>query len=544
MVTDSAAAALSSGAVVSAGVIDKFTLRLTFVLFVSVVVVTLFAALLTAPQRDEISEFYLGNRNMSPLRNGLAMCGDYLSAATLLGSTGLVALTGYDGLLYLGGTTVAWILVLLVIAEPLRNSGRFTLGDTLALRLPHHQRPVRLALAVTTLVVTTLYLVAQLVGSVALLTQFVGEPSGTTRTLCVVAIGTVVVVYASLGGMPGATFIQVVKAVMLVSGVAITAFMVLHHYHWNVDALLAAAADNSGVGGRFLESGLRYGGGTTSKLDFFSLQLAIVLGLAALPHVVMRLLAPRTGRVLRASVVWAMGLVGFVCLAAGVLGLGATAVVGRDAIARIDPKGDAAVLLLAQSLGGGVLTALISSLAFVTLLAVAAGLTLAAASSLAHDLYGQVIRKGRATQAEELGVARLSGVVVGVLGMLLALVSSEISTATLAFLAFAIAASAILPVLVYGLFWRRFTGRGALLSLYGGLVCSVLLVVFSPVVSSTPASLYPDVDFAWFPLQNPGIVSIPAGFLLGWLGSVLSRHQDSAHYADFEVRTLVGTDHE
>ncbi|MCW7943908.1 acetate permease [Streptomyces hygroscopicus] len=525
---------------VSASVANRLSLQLTFVLFLSVVVVTLFTALLTAPQRDEISEFYLGNRNMSALRNGLAMCGDYVSAATLLGSTGLVALTGYDGLLYLGGTTVAWMTVLLVIAEPLHNSGRFTLGDTLALRLPRLHRPVRLALAICTLTVTTLYLVAQLIGSVALLTQFIGEPSQITRTLCVVVIGTIVVVYAALGGMPGATFIQVVKAVMLVAGVAITAVVVLTHFRWNVNALLSAAAHNSGVGPRFLESGLRYGGGITSKLDFFSLELAIVLGLAALPHVVMRLLAPRTNGVLRTSVVWAMGLVGFVCLAAGILGLGATAIVGREAIARIDPRGDAAVLLLAQSIGGGVLTALISCLAFVTLLAVAAGLTLAAASSLAHDLYGEVVRKGRATQAEELGVARMAAAVIGLLGMLLALLPWETSTASLAFLAFAIAASAILPALVYSLFWRRFSAHGALLSLYGGLICSILLVVFSPVVSSTPTSIYPHVDFAWFPLQNPGIVSIPAGFLLGWLGSVLRPHQETVAQKEFEIRALVG----
>ncbi|MGW1160018.1 solute symporter family protein [Streptomyces sp. NPDC002513] len=526
---------------VSASVANRFSLQLTFVLFLSVVVVTLFTALLTAPQRDEIGEFYLGNRNMSPLRNGLAMCGDSVSAATLLGGTGLVALTGYDGLLYLAGTTVAWLAVLLVIAEPLHNAGRFTLGDTLALRLPRLQRPVRLALTVCTLIVTTLYLVAQLVGGVALLTQFISEPNQATRTLCVVAIGTIVVVYAALGGMPGATFIQVVKAVILVSGIAVTAVIVLAHFHWNVAALLSAAEQGSDLGHRFLEPGLRYGDGITSKLDFFSLELAIVLGLAALPHVVMRLLAPRTNRVLRTSTVWAMGLVGFVCLAAGVIGLGATAVLGREAIVQTDPTGDAAVLLLAQSLGGGVLTALISCLAFVTLLAVAAGLTLAAASSLAHDLYGEVLRKGRATQAEELGVARLCAAVIGALAMLLALQPWEISTANLAFLALAIAASAILPALVYGLFWRRFTAWGALLSLYGGLICSVLLVVCSPVVSSQPTSVYPHADFAWFPLQNPGIVSIPAGFLLGWLGSLLSNRQEDASYDEFEVRTLVGS---
>ncbi|MHC3467471.1 solute symporter family protein [Streptomyces sp. 7R007] len=526
----------------AAGVVDKVSLQLTFLMFLSVVVVTLFMALLTAPHRDEISEFYLGNRAMSPLRNGLAMCGDYVSAATLLGSTGLVALYGYDGLLYLGGTTVAWMMVVLLIAEPLHHSGTFTPGDMVALRLPRMQRPVRIALAVCTLTIGVLYLVAQLVGSVALLTQFTGVPGATTRMLCVAVIGGIVIVYASIGGMPGATVIQIIKAVMLLAGVSIAAVMVLHRYHWSPDALLSAAADHSGTGTRFLEPGLRYGASTSSKLDFFSLELAIVLGLAALPHVLMRLLAPRTGAVLRSSVVWAVSLVGLICFAAGILGLGAAAVVGTGTISANDHTGNASILLLAQALGGGLLTALLSCLAFVTLLAVAAGLTLAAASSLAHDLYGEVIRRGQATETEELTVARLSAVVIGVLGILLALVAWQANTATLAFLAFAIAASAILPTIVYSLFWRRFTGQGALLSLWGGLVCSVLLVVFSPVVSSTPTSMYPDSDFAWFPLQNPGIVSIPAGFLLGWLGTVLSGRQAEAMPEEFEVKMLVGSE--
>lgn len=256
----------------------------------------------------------------------------------------------------------------------------------------------------------------------------------------------------------------------------------------------------------------------------------------------MRMFAPRRTRVLRASVVWAVGLVGFVCLMAGVLGLGATAVVGRDTISDIDHKGDAAVLLLAKELGGEVLTAIVSALAFVTLLAVAAGLMLAAASSVAHDLFGEVLRKGKAKETQELGVARIAAVILGVLSMMFALLAWGTNTATLAFLAFAIAASAILPTIVYSLFWRGFTARGALLSLYGGLVTSVLLVLFSPVVSSTPDSVYPNADFAWFPLQNPGIVSIPAGFLLGWLGSCLGPRQEETAYEDFEVRALVGAD--
>jgi cation/acetate symporter len=258
----------------------------------------------------------------------------------------------------------------------------------------------------------------------------------------------------------------------------------------------------------------------------------------------MRLLTPRNSGVLRSSVLWAVGLVGAVCFGAGIMGLGATALLGRDTIESTDRTGNASVLLLAHELGGSVLTALLTCLAYLTLLAVAVGLTLAAASSLAHDLYSEVIRKGRATETEELTVARLSGAVIGVLGILLALVAWGANTATLAFLAFAIAASAILPTIIYTLFWRRFSAKGALLSLYGGLLCSVLLAAFSPVVSSAPGSFYPEADFAWFPLQNPGIVSIPVGFLLGWLGTVLDKGpaEEASAHEEFEVRMLVGAD--
>jgi cation/acetate symporter len=526
----------------AAGQIGGLALRLTLVLFVSVVVTTMFAALITGSTRDEVSEFYLGDRELSPLRNGLAMCGDYLSAATLLGSTGLVALTGYDGLLNLMGTVVAWMLVLLVIAEPLHNAGGFTLGDTLALRLPKGHRSVRIALAVCTLTITLLYLVAQLVGSVALLSQFVSVPGSTSRAMCVIIIGALVILFIAVGGMPGATFIQIVKAVMLVAVIAVTAILVLNHYNWNLNGLLGGVADWSGVGEIFLHPGLRYGQSTTSKLDFLSLEIAIALGLAALPHMVMRLLAPRRSRVVRHSALWATGLVGVVCLGCGVLGLGATGIVGRQNIMNLNASGNASVLLLAQSLGGAVLTAVISCLAFVTLLAVAAGLVLAAASSLAHDVYAEVIRKGQASERQELNVARSAAVVIGILGILVAIEAWGFNSATLAFLALALAASAILPTIVYGLFWRKFSAGGALLCLYGGLGCSVLLVLFSPVFSSTPESVFPSVDFAWFPLRNPGLVSVPAGFLFGWLGTLWRPEKSTESFEEFEYRTLVGVE--
>jgi cation/acetate symporter len=524
----------------AAGNSSGFTLALT--LFAAVVITTMFAAVVAGPTRDEVSEFYLGDRELSPLRNGLAMCGNWLSAATLLGGTGLVALTGYDGLLYLLAHVVAWMLVMLLIAEPLRNSGKFTLGDTLALRLPDGNRSVRIALAACTVIICVLYLVAQLVGSVAILGHFMDLPGSTSRTICVIIVGALVIAFVAFGGMPGATFIQIVKAAMLVVGLGLAVVMVMAHYHWDVNSLLGDAADRSKLGETFLHPGLRYGGSTTGKLDLLSSEITVVLALPALPHIITQLLAPRRSHVARRSVLWAIGLVGIVCLAVGVVGLGAAGIVGRDSILRADPSGSTTVLLLAKRVGGDMLNAIISSLAFVTLMAVAAGLTLAAASSLAHDVYAEVIRKGRATELQELAVARLAAVLISVLGILLALMAWSSNTATLGSLAFALAASAILPTIVYALFWRRFNARGALLSLYGGLACTILLVVFSPVVSSTPDAFFPSADFAWFPLHNPGIASIPAGFLLGWLGTLLSPAKSTDAFEEFEYRSLVGAE--
>ncbi|MFI1167758.1 cation acetate symporter [Streptomyces sp. NPDC020801] len=527
----------------ASGVIALSGLALPLVLFLVFLVVTMFTAVVAGPYSDMISEFYIGDRRLSPLRYGMAMCGDYISAATLLGSTGLVCLTGYDGLLYLVGTAVGWIVVLLLVAEPLRNAGRFTLGDTFAQRVGARQRPVRLAVGLCALIVSLVYLVAQLTGSVALLAQFTGVPGGTARAFCTIIVGIFVVFYVAVGGMPGTTFIQVAKTVLLVAVVAVAAVLVLSHFGWSGDRLLGTAAANSGHGEAFLRPGLRFGASTTSRIDFLSLELSMALGVAGLPHIVMRLLSPDSTRRLRGAVLWTIGLVGAVCLAVGVLGLGAAAIVGTGTVKATDPSGNAGVLLLAQSVGGNILTAAFSCLVFATVLSVAAGVTLAAASSLAHDVYVHVIRKGRVNDRQELAAARASAAVAGALGILLALLSRDWNASSLAFLAFAIAASSIVPTLVYTLFWARFTARGALFALYGGLGCALLLVAFGPVISSTPTSLLPTSHFAWFPLQNPGIVSIPVGFLLGWLGTVTSpTTTDAAAYREFEARSLLGTE--
>ncbi|MET8681225.1 cation acetate symporter [Streptomyces sp. NPDC004647] len=490
-------------------------------------------------------EFYTGGRLFSPLENGFAIAGDYMSAASFLGISGLIALFGYDGMLYSVGFLVAWLVVLLLVAELVRNCGRFTLADVVAARM--RERPVRMAAGTSSVTVSVLYLVAQMVGAGSLVALLLGGSGPQARTWTVVGVGALMVVYVAFGGMRATTWIQIVKAVLLMGGaIALTAF-VLVRFHGDLGALLTTAADRSGHGRDFLAPGLKYGGDWTARLDFISLGLALVLGTAGLPHILSRFYTVPTARAARRSVVWSIGLIGSFYLMTIVLGFGAAAVVGTDAVRSANPAGNTAVPLLALDLGGGagstggaVLFAVVAAVAFATILAVVAGITLASSASVAHDLYAS-LRRRRAKQRSEVAVARTAAVGIGAVAIGLGLLAQDLNVAFLVGLAFAVAASANLPALLYALFWSRFTTRGAIWAVYGGLVPSVLLVLLSPVVSGTPESMFPGVDFHLFPLQNPGLVSIPLGFLAGWLGTVTSPEApDRAKHAETEVRALTG----
>ncbi|MFC7220619.1 cation acetate symporter, partial [Streptomyces polyrhachis] len=357
------------------------------------------------------------------------------------------------------------------------------------------------------------------------------------------------------GGMKGTTWVQIVKAVLLISGTLLITFLVLNKFDFNISDLLGAAADNASQGeggvdaGQFLSGGLQYGLNTTTKIDFISLGIALVLGTAGLPHILIRFYTVPTARTARKSVLWAIGIIGGFYLMTIALGFGAAALIDRTDIISSNKAGNTAAPLLAFEVGGGedsaggaILLAVISAVAFATILAVVAGLTLASSSSFAHDIYANVIRKGQATEGEEVGAARLSAVAIGAVAILLGVFAGNLNVAGLVALAFAVAASANLPTLLYSLFWRRFNTNGALWSIYGGLTTAVVLVLFSKVVSGDPNAMFPDADFHWFPLKNPGIISIPAGFLFGYLGSVLTKDEDpdGAKYAELEVRSLTG----
>ncbi|MEU3977965.1 solute symporter family protein [Streptomyces bacillaris] len=520
---------------------------LIITLFAAFVVATLFITVWAGRQTKSAADFYAGGRQFTGFQNGLAVSGDYMSAASFLGIAGAIALFGYDGFLYSIGFLVAWLVALLLVAEPLRNSGRYTMGDVLAYRM--RQRPVRTAAGTSTIVVSIFYLLAQMAGAGVLVSLLLGITSDFGKIVIVALVGVLMILYVTIGGMKGTTWVQMVKAVLLIAGTLLITFLILLKFNFNISDLLGTAASNSGKGAAFLEPGLKYGADGVSKLDFISLGIALVLGTAGLPHILIRFYTVPTAKAARKSVNWAIGIIGAFYLMTIVLGFGAAAILNPDDIIASNKAGNTAAPLAALEIGGGsgstggaILLAVISAVAFATILAVVAGLTLASSSSFAHDIYANVIRKGQATEKEEVRAARWATVAIGVVSIALGALARDLNVAGLVALAFAVAASANLPTILYSLFWKRFTTQGALWSIYGGLSSSVLLVLFSPVVSSKPTSMFPGVDFAWFPLENPGLISIPLGFLLGWLGSVIGKEKaDTDKYAELEVKSLTGT---
>lgn len=545
---------MSAAASTTLAVSEDSHQALTATLFVVVVLITVAITFWASRQNRSAADYYAGGRSFTGAQNGLAVSGDYMSAASFLGISGAIALSGYDGFLYSIGFLVAWLVALLLVAELLRNSGRYTMADQLAYRM--RQTPVRTAAATSTVVVSIFYLLAQMVGAGALVTLLLGVTDESAKNWVIIGVGMLMIFYVTVGGMKGTTWVQIVKAVLLMAGTILITFLVLLHFHFNISEMLGAAVDKTGKP-NFLDPGLKYGLTTTSKIDFVSLSLALVLGTAGLPHILIRFYTVPTAQTARKSVLWAIGLIGAFYLMTLVLGFGAAALLDTGADSEVAAStGNLASPLLAEEVGGGagtlggsVLLALISAVAFATILAVVAGLTLTSASSVAHDIYANVIKKGSATEKQEINVARGAAFVIGFIAILLAIPAQKLNIAFLVALAFAVAASANLPSLIYNLFWRRFNTRGAVWSIYGGLVSSVGLVFFSPVVSGKvnpltgeSASLFGlGTDFSWFPLENPGIVSIPIGFLMGYLGTITSRDTTSqARFNELEVRALTG----
>ena len=498
---------------------------MSLVAFSAVATITLLLCVMTGPDRDDLDEFYTGYGSLSPLRNGLAIAGDYISAATVLGTGGVIALCGYDGIVLALSTALSLMLLMFLLAEPLRNAGRFTMGDALARRMPG--RSVRVAACLVTLAALLPLMLVQLAGAGQLMAFILGFSGDSLKTGCIIGLGILMISYAAIGGMKGTALIQILKIVMLLGSGAVVTVLILNRFDWSPGALFDAAAEQSGVGPAFLHSGLEFAGGPHPRVDMITSQLSVVLGGACLPHITMRMYTASSARQVRRSMSWAVSAVVLFVLVITVVGFGATALIGRAVIAQADPQGNTAYLLGSRAaFGPDVSTAetflftTVTTALFLTLLASVAGMILACANSLAHDLFAGRVREMSARR--EMTLARVSALAVGVLAIVLATLVQHRSLQPLVTLSFCLGASAIAPALVYSLFWRRYTRTGLLCTLIGGTAVVLLLMPGTNLVSGSPVSAFPDADFNWFPFTTTGLVSIPAGFALGWLGTVAS----------------------
>lgn len=498
---------------------------MSLVAFTAVATITLLLCVMTGPDRDDLDEFYTGYGSLSPMRNGLAIAGDYISAATVLGTGGVIALAGYDGVVLALSTALSLMLLMFLLAEPLRNAGRFTMGDALARRMPG--RAVRITACVATLVALLPLMLVQLAGAGDLLAFILGFSSDSLKTGCIIGLGTLMISYAAIGGMKGTALIQILKIVMLLGSGTVVAALILQRFGWDPGALFDTAARNSGVGTAFLHSGLQFAGGPNPRIDMISSELTVVLGGACLPHITMRMYTAGSARQVRRSMSWAVPCVAVFVLVITVVGFGATALIGRSVIAAADPQGNTAYLLGSRAaFGPDVSTAetllftTVTTAIFLTLLASVAGMILACANSLAHDVFAGRIRE--LSPRREMTLARVSALAVGAPAILLATLVQHRSLQPLVTLSFCLGASAIAPALVYGLFWRRYTRTGLLCTLIGGTLTVLILMTGTNLVSGSPTSAFPEADFNWFPFTTTGLVSIPLGFAYGWLGTVIS----------------------
>jgi cation/acetate symporter len=525
------------------------------IMFLVFIAITLGITYWAARRSSGTTAFFAANRQITGWQNGVAVAGDYMSAASFLGIAGLIAFNGYDGFMYSVGWLVAYLTVLLIVAEPLRNAGKYTMADVLAYRLS--PRPVRSMAALSTLTVSTFYMIAQMVGAGTLVALLL-KGSGIDYNVAVVGVGILMIVYVVFGGMLATTWVQIIKAILLMGGTIFLSLLVLAKFGFDLGAFFTAATQVTyhvtdpqtkqvtEVTKNFLQPGLLYSG-DVGKIDLISLGLALIFGTAGLPHILVRFYTVPDAKTARNSVVWAMVLIGAFYIMTTFLGFGAATLVGRDAIAQGGGTNMSAPLL-AQAVAGDVFFAFISAIAFATILAVVAGLTISASTSFSHDFWTNVIHRGvERTKGEEVLVARIAAFGVGIVSIILAIALQNANVAFLVGLAFAVAASANLPVIVFSIFWKRFNTMGAVVGIATGLLASLILIAISPSImgidtATTAATARHLIQAApIFPLTNPGILSIPLGFLGAIVGTLLSREPHAEEkFTEMFVRANTG----
>ena len=503
---------------------------LAIVFFFAFMALTLGITYWAARRTKTTEQFFAAGGQITAWQNGWALAGDFLSAAALLGIAGIITSNGFDGLIYSIGWLVGWPIILFLIVEPLRNVGKFTFADVVAYRLG--QRSVRSAAAIGTLAVILFYLIAQMVATGSLIKLLFGLP----YFWSVILVGTVMLVYVLFGGMLATTWVQVVKAALLMAGGGVLALLVLSHFDMNPLKLFAAAADKFGT--KVLQPGSRV---VSGQWDAISLGLGLMFGTAAMPHVLMRIYTVRDVREARFSILYATGLIGIFHLFVFVIGFGAMVLVGPEAVLKAGGGGNMAAPLLALTVGGNAFFGFICAVAFATMLAVVAGLTLSGVATLCHDIWANVVRNGEAPEAEQLLVARIATIAIAIFAILLGVLFEGQNVAFMAGLAFSIACAANFPALVLSIVWRRFTTPAAVASILVGTVSSLVLICLSPTVQVDVLgkTLVQIADAWWFvPLRNPAIVCMPLSFVVAIVVSLVTRERNADQTFD-EMRHRV-----
>jgi len=493
--------------------------------FFLIVLVTLAITYWAAKRTKTSSEFYAAGRSVTALENGFALAGDYMSAASFLGISGMVALQGYDGMIYATGWLVGWPALMFLVAEPLRNLGKYTFADVVSFRL--RQTPVRIAASIGGILTVLFYTIAQMVGSGALIKLMFGIP----YEMAEIIVGVVMLAYVLFGGMIATTWVQITKAVLLLLGVTVLTVLLLSQFNFSPAELYARVAQTYGQGA------LEPGGLVTNPVEAVSLGLALMFGLLGLPHILMRFYTVPDAKAARKSVLWATGLIGYFYIIIPIVGFGSAALIGRDLITSIDKGGNMAAPLLAEALGGTPFLGFIAAVAFATILAVVAGLTLAGASAYSHDIYVSVIKKGKATEEEQVRLAKMATVVFGMIAVGLGILFKGQNVAFMVGLAFSVAASANFPALLLSVVWKRFTTAGAVAAITTGATLSVVMIILSKTV-------WVDVFHNAAPivaLKNPCIVSMSASFIAGFLFSLASPEKSARDAFEGEkLRTYLG----
>ena len=550
-----AAAAQAAGA--DLGQVDKQpTNWVAISMFAAFVVMTLFITKWAASKTKSAADFYTGGGGITGFQNGLAIAGDYMSAASFLGISAAVMASGYDGLIYSIGFLVGWPVITFLMAERLRNLGMFTFADVAGYRF--QQKPIRIFAASGTLVVVAFYLIAQMVGAGSLIKLLFGLD----YYLAVIIVGALMMIYVLFGGMTATTWVQIIKACLLLCGVTFMAFMVMSNFGFSFEALFAAGVkvktDLAINGGKTAveaaaigQSLMGPGGFIKDPISAISFGMALMFGTAGLPHILMRFFTVPDAKQARKSVLWATTWIGYFYILIFIIGFGAITMVLTNPEYADTAKGiikggggsaNMAAVLVAKAVGGNVFFGFISAVAFATILAVVAGLTLSGASAVSHDIYATVIKKGKADSASELKVSRITTLALGVVAVTLGILFEKQNIAFMVSLAFAIAASANFPVLFMSVLWKDCTTKGAVIGGFMGLISSVALTVVSPSVWE--ATLGNAKGSAWFPYSSPCLFSMTIGFVGIWLFSLMDRSPEAvterAAFKSQQIRSETG----